>query len=44
MIDYIHRNPVRRELIRTPEEWPWSSARWYAGLRDVPLAIDDTLL
>jgi putative transposase len=44
MIDYIHRNPVRRELVRTPEEWPWSSARWYVGQRDVPLAIDDTLL
>jgi putative transposase len=24
-IDYIHHNPVRRGLSRTPGEWPWSS-------------------
>lgn len=44
MIDYIHMNPVRRELVSAPEKWPWSSARWYAGQRDGPLLIDDTLL
>jgi putative transposase len=26
---YIHRNPVRRELVATPEEWRWSSYRHY---------------
>jgi REP-associated tyrosine transposase len=30
-IDYIHRNPVRRELVETSTDWQWSSARWYAG-------------
>jgi len=28
-IDYIHNNPVRRELVRKPLDWKWSSARWY---------------
>jgi putative transposase len=39
-IDYIHHNPVRRELVASPVDWPWSSARAYAGLRDVALPID----
>ena len=25
--DYIHRNPVMAGLCRSPEEWPWSSAK-----------------
>jgi hypothetical protein len=40
VIDYIHHNPVRRGLALTPEEWTWSSARWYAVLKPVPLEID----
>jgi putative transposase len=43
MIEYIHANPVRRGLVRSPEDWEWSSAGWYAGGRDVPLAMDETL-
>lgn len=27
---YIHRNPVKRGLCETPEDWPWSSFRHYA--------------
>lgn len=27
-IVYIHENPVRRGLVREPEEWRWSSAGW----------------
>jgi putative transposase len=30
-IDYLHANPVRRRLCRRPEEWRWSSARWFAS-------------
>ncbi|QKK08390.1 MAG: transposase [Planctomycetota bacterium] len=30
-IGYIHENPVRRGLVRTPEEWKWSSAGAYSG-------------
>jgi putative transposase len=43
IIDYIHLNPVRRGLVERPEDWAWSSARWYAGLRPVPLEMDPTL-
>ncbi len=39
-IAYIHRNPVTRGLVRSPEEWKWSSARWYAGMREGELPID----
>ncbi len=27
---YIHRNPVRRGLVKKPEDWKWSSFRHYA--------------
>jgi putative transposase len=27
---YMHRNPVKRGLVTTPEDWPWSSFRHYA--------------
>ena len=26
---YIHRNPVRRGLVKNPEDWQWSSYRHY---------------
>jgi putative transposase len=29
MIEYIHRNPVRRRLVEKPTDWEWSSASWY---------------
>jgi putative transposase len=37
---YIHNNPVARGLIQRPEDWPWSSARWYMGMRDGTLPMD----
>ena len=40
MIDYIHNNPFRRGLVDHPTDWPWSSARFYAGEKDVPLVMD----
>jgi putative transposase len=27
---YMHRNPVRRGLVLDPDQWPWSSFRFYA--------------
>jgi len=36
-LKYIHENPVTRRIATRPEDWPWSSARWFAGFRD---AID----
>ncbi len=32
-IQYIHRNPVERGLVAKPEEWEWSSVRWWDGDR-----------
>lgn len=31
-IDYIHLNPVKRELVESATDWKWSSAGWFAGL------------
>jgi len=40
-VEYLHANPVRRELCATPTDWYWSSARWYAGLAGVTLVMDE---
>jgi putative transposase len=29
-LKYIHRNPVRRGLVSEPDQWAWSSFRFYA--------------
>jgi putative transposase len=44
MIDYIHANPVRRGSVTKPEDWEWSSARWYANLRPVRIEMDKQVL
>ncbi len=43
VIEYIHANPVRRGLVQRVEDWEWSSARWYAGIRPVVLEMDRTI-
>jgi putative transposase len=40
-IEYMHRNPVRRGLVACETDWVWSSARWYAGMDDIRLAMND---
>ncbi len=30
-VHYIHRNPVERERVAQPQEWHWSSVRWWMG-------------
>ncbi len=40
-VGYIHDNPVRRGLVGLPTDWPWSSARWYEGMDDVVLSMDN---
>lgn len=32
-VRYIHRNPVERGLVASPELWRWSSVRWWMGRR-----------
>jgi putative transposase len=39
---YIHRNPVARGLVATPEQWRWSSFRWYLCGEVGPVRINDT--
>jgi REP-associated tyrosine transposase len=39
-IEYVHNNPVRRGFCAKPEDWTWSSAADYAGLRTGPLRLD----
>jgi putative transposase len=36
---YIHRNPVKRELVSNPEDWPWSSYTYYAKEHPSPVKI-----
>ena len=28
-LNYMHNNPVKRGLVRSPGEWPWSSFGFY---------------
>jgi putative transposase len=39
---YIHRNPVARGLVDSPEQWRWSSFRWYSSGEVGPVRINDT--
>ena len=40
MIDYIHANPVRKQLAERPGDWKWSSAAWFERQATIPLAVD----
>jgi REP element-mobilizing transposase RayT len=39
-IDYLHNNPVRAGIVEKPEDYLYSSARYYAGL-DCLLPVSD---
>ena len=28
-LKYMHGNPVKRRLVSSPDQWPWSSFRFY---------------
>ena len=43
-IIYCHYNPVRAGLIRNPEEWEWSSYRWYLGDKSGIVQISEDIL
>jgi REP element-mobilizing transposase RayT len=38
---YIHRNPVKRGQIETPDQWRWSSFRAYAFDETGPVVVND---
>ena len=37
----MHRNPVQRGLVRQPEEWRWSSFRYYAFGECGPVVVNE---
>ncbi|UCD52288.1 MAG: transposase [Phycisphaerales bacterium] len=39
-VRYIHRNPVRRGLVETAEQWLHSSAAQWEGIRAGPIVVD----
>ena len=39
-LEYMHRNPVTRGLVKDPKDWVWSSDASYSG-RGTPLAAID---
>lgn len=38
---YMHRNPVKRGLVLEPEQWIWSSSRYYAYGEPGPVVINE---
>ncbi len=39
-LDYIHKNPIRRGLVDRPEQWQWSSFRYYQMGDDSLIGMD----
>jgi len=39
-MDYVHLNPLRKELVMEPERWFYSSAWLYIEERPEPLETD----
>ena len=40
-LDYIHENPVKRGLVLAPEQWRWSSYRFYALGERGPVLVNE---
>jgi putative transposase len=38
---YMHRNPVKRGLVETPEQWRWSTYRFYLVGESGPVSINE---
>jgi hypothetical protein len=39
-LDYLQGNPVKRGLVKSPADWPWSSWRFYHLNDTSALAMD----
>jgi len=44
LVRYLHLNPVRAKIVRTPDAYTWSSHRAYLGEEDLPWLTTDWLL
>ncbi|WP_254513186.1 REP-associated tyrosine transposase [Anatilimnocola floriformis] len=40
ILDYMHLNPTRSQLVQRAVDWKWSSARWYLARRTVGVPIE----
>ncbi len=40
-LKYMHRNPVKRGLVENPEDWIWSSYRFYLLDEEGPVRINE---
>ncbi|MBL0105323.1 MAG: transposase [Bacteroidetes bacterium] len=40
-LNYIHQNPVRKNLVTLPEDYKYSSAGYYKGKEDLFLPVDN---
>ncbi len=38
---YMHRNPLKRGLVESPEQWRWSSYRFYSLGESGPVRVDE---
>jgi len=38
---YMHRNPAKRGLVSSPEQWPWSSYRFYLLDEAGPVRVNE---
>lgn len=38
---YMHRNPVKRTLVSSPEQWRWSSYRSYLLNENGPVRVNE---
>jgi REP element-mobilizing transposase RayT len=38
---YMHRNPVKRGLVNSPEQWRWSSYRFYLLGEGGPVRVNE---
>jgi REP element-mobilizing transposase RayT len=41
-LDYLHDNPCRKGLVRQPDHWRFSSARWYVSEGQEPADVPIT--
>lgn len=39
-VNYCHNNPVTKKLVACPEDWKWSSCRWYKKLSEIALELN----
>jgi putative transposase len=42
-LEYMHANPVKRELVEHPKDWPWSSWSHYENGEEGLIAIDSAI-